>query len=166
MLGVGEVRLGDTGLLGQFMDLCSVYEGGSIFFTAPYCDDHFIRMLRVHLQMRSFKFQVVVKDDTAAEKMMRSLVQEGSTSAEIFLSQHLHAKVYIFESPNRDLAAMIGSHNATAAGLSKNLEVGVFVSARPNKPEWKAIADLREYLRNKSHFHSSSEHRKNNSEEL
>lgn len=148
------MRIGDTGLLPQFLDLCSIYEEGAVFFTAPYYDETFIGNLGAHLPMASIEFEVIVKNANAAEQMRRSLLQQGSKNVEVYVSRYIHAKVYIFESRRRDLAALIGSHNPTKAGLGKNLEVGVFIGARPNGPEWKSIVELRSYLKKRSRPYS------------
>lgn len=156
VLRIDEFRIGDTGLLPQFLDLCSIYEAGSVFFTAPYYDEEFIDDLSTHLLMASIDFEVIVKDENAARWMKRALLQRGGKSVQMYVSKHMHAKVYIFESRRRDLAMVIGSHNPTKAGISRNLEVGVFIGARPNKADWRSIVDLRTYLKKRSRTYSSS----------
>jgi phosphatidylserine/phosphatidylglycerophosphate/cardiolipin synthase-like enzyme len=160
VLRVNEIRVGDTSLLGQFMDLCSIYDEGRVFFTAPFYDGDFIEKLGTHLPMAFTDFEVIVKNVDAAEEMVQCLLQQGCRTVQVYISEHIHAKVYIFESRRGDLAALIGSHNPTKAGISKNLEVGVFIGTRPHKPEWKTIVDLRDYLRGRSCFYSNSTDRK------
>jgi phosphatidylserine/phosphatidylglycerophosphate/cardiolipin synthase-like enzyme len=137
------------------MALCSYFNEGRLFITAPYYDETFIEVMSKHLQMRSSTFEVIVKNESIAQKVAASFRQHGAKNVQLYISKHIHAKVYVFESRRGDLAAMIGSHNPTRAGMSRNLEIGIVISAKPNKPEWKMISDLRDYLKRKSRFYAS-----------
>ncbi len=95
MLRIDDVRIGDTGLLPQFLDLCSIYQEGAVFFTAPYYDETFIGNLGAHLPMASIEFEVIVKNANAAEQMRRSLLQQGSKNVGLCFQIYTREGLYI-----------------------------------------------------------------------
>ena len=86
--------------------------------------------------------------------LARLLKRLGCRSASIHICECLHAKVYIFESKKHDLVTFIGSHNPTTAGSNTNLEVGVCFNARVATSAWRVVADLKDFLRDRSRPYS------------
>lgn len=134
LLGLQEIKIGDTALLPQFLNYCSQFEEGNLFFTAPYYDENFAKRLGRKFLRSKVSFEIVVKNPGAALSFQNTL--SGLQPITTHILENLHAKVYVFESRRRDLAALIGSHNPTVAGSEKNLEVGVYISAKFRTPGW------------------------------
>jgi phosphatidylserine/phosphatidylglycerophosphate/cardiolipin synthase-like enzyme len=142
-----RIAIGRTNLLREFLTLCSAYPSGSLFFTAPFYDQAFLERLSQFLPSTRTHLEVVVRSDSAAADLDTHLRRLGYRNLSIVVSEHLHAKVYMFELRTRDFLAIIGSHNATLAATTINLEVGVFMDAKARSPEWDALFDLRESFR-------------------
>ncbi len=141
-----EIKIGDTSLLPQFLNYCSQFDAGRLFFTAPYYDENFLKRLGGKFLRSRVSFEIVVKSVEAALSFQNTLT--GLAPVSTYVYENLHAKVYVFESQRRDLVALIGSHNPTVAGSEKNLEVGVYIGAKFRTPEWASIFELRAHLRN------------------
>lgn len=151
-LGPNQVTIGDTCLIDQLLGFCSLYPNGELLFTAPFFDRNLIDRI-IENTPREIALSVIVRSRTAARRMSAMLAKRGR-KVTIYVSTSLHAKVYVFECKRRIIAALIGSHNPTRAGSKANLEVGVFLSATPGRPEWLPIQQAREFIVASAHFNS------------
>lgn len=147
------IRVGYQGILIDFLELCGAFRHGSFFFTAPFFDECFLNKLLSQLSVGESAFQVVVRNSAAADEILDYFARHGCKSVSVLIAKDLHAKVYIFESTERTLLGLVGSHNPTAAGMKANLEIGIYLASRIGKPEWKALFELREFLRKRSQPH-------------
>jgi hypothetical protein len=148
-LDARRFAFGGTALLGDFLESCAVTGGGSLFFTAPFYDEPFLVQLVRELPA-STTVHILVKRDDAADKLLHLLSRYRRGAVNISVADSLHAKVYILESPRRDVTALIGSHNPTIAGLAVNLEAGVLIAAAPHTRAWTMVIELREFLKSKA----------------
>jgi phosphatidylserine/phosphatidylglycerophosphate/cardiolipin synthase-like enzyme len=152
MLGPNQVTIGDTCLIDQLLGFCSLYPNGELLFTAPFFDRNLIDRI-IENTSREIALSIVVSSVAAARRMSTMVAKRGRRVT-IYVSEALHAKVYVFECKRRVMAAMIGSHNPTRAGTKANLEVGVFLSATPGRPEWLSIQQTREFIIASSNFNT------------
>lgn len=151
-LGPNQVTIGDTCLIDQLLAFCSLYPNGELLFTAPFFDRNLIDRI-IENTPREITLSIIVRSTAAARRISTMLAKRGR-KVTIYVSVALHAKVYIFECKRRIIAALIGSHNPTRAGTKANLEVGVFLSATPGRPEWFPIQQAREFIVASAHFNS------------
>lgn len=79
----------------------------------------------------------------AREAIIRQLCEIPGAKVRVFTEddRRLHMKVYIFSAGNT-VSVIAGSHNATSAGMAKNIEAGLLTSNR------QAVRDAREYFNN------------------
>ena len=145
------ITVGDSALLGHFLEICSLAPGGQLLLTAPYYDKGFFDMFSKYFDVRKLSINVIAKNATGATELADSLCQYGWQNFSVSVSEHLHAKVFIFAALNGNYHAVIGSCNPTFAGIKKNLEVGVYIGAKPSTPEWQAIFDLKEFIKRQCH---------------
>lgn len=144
------MTVGHSELLVEFLELCGAFQTGSFFFTAPFFDDCFLDNLLAYVSVPHTTFEIVVRNPAAASEILGYFERRGCRSVSVRLSDVLHAKVYIFESARKDLFGLVGSHNPTAAAMKTNLEVGIYIGAKVGTPEWRALFELREFLRTNS----------------
>src|SRR5258708_26674858 len=102
-------RFGDTRLVSDFVDQCSGLSGGTLFFTAPFYDVDFLEGLRNRFSNPRMRFEVVVRNADTAEDLGKRLSRNGCRPAVVHICNRLHAKVYIFESLQRELSVVVGS---------------------------------------------------------
>jgi phosphatidylserine/phosphatidylglycerophosphate/cardiolipin synthase-like enzyme len=152
VLAPNQVAIGDTCLIEQLVGFCSLYPDGELLFTAPFFDATLIDRI-IENTSREIALTILVRTPAAARKIIPMLASRGR-KVTVYISAALHAKVYIFESKRRVIAAMIGSHNPTRAGAKNNLELGVFLSATPGRQEWHSIQQTRDFILASSQFNS------------
>jgi phosphatidylserine/phosphatidylglycerophosphate/cardiolipin synthase-like enzyme len=152
VLAPNQVAIGDTSLIDQLVGFCSLYPDGELLFTAPFFDSTLINRI-IENTSREVALTILVRTPAAARKIHTMLAERGRRVS-LYVSTALHAKVYIFESKRRIIAALIGSHNPTRAGAKSNLELGVFLSATPGRPEWASIQQTRDFILASSQFNS------------
>ena len=79
------------------------------------------------------------EDQNMRQILINMLLELPHTEVRIYKGQRLfHAKVYIFESGN-NMCTIVGSFNATAGGLRKNIEAGVQIADREIYQQAKAF---------------------------
>jgi phosphatidylserine/phosphatidylglycerophosphate/cardiolipin synthase-like enzyme len=149
-LRTNTLTIGGTSLIDQLIGFCSLYPDGELFLTAPFFDEHVIQRILTNTSS-AVALRIVVRTKDAARRM-RTLLEERRRKCVIYVNAHLHAKLYVFECKNRVIAALIGSHNPTRAGSKTNIEIGVFLSATPGRPEWQPIQQAREYILSSARF--------------
>jgi phosphatidylserine/phosphatidylglycerophosphate/cardiolipin synthase-like enzyme len=141
------MRVGRESILVDFLELCGAFRRGLFFFTAPFFDESFVDKLVSQVSVAQSEFEIVVRDSAAARQILDCFRRRGCRSVSVSIARDLHAKVYVFEAGARNLFGLIGSHNATAAGMKTNLEVGIYIGGRIGRAEWKTLFELREFLR-------------------
>jgi hypothetical protein len=151
-----RLSLGDATLISEFADHCSAHSAGRLFFTAPFYDSAFLEWLTGHCAKTRTRIEVVVRDARAAEDLSKQLLNNGCKRLAIYICNRLHAKVYMFESLRHELSVVISSQNPTRAGITRNLEIGVRVTAAPGTSQWRAVADLREFLKTESQVYEKT----------
>ncbi len=147
LLPTSGLVLGQTDLLRRFLELASSYSCGTFFLAAPFFDSAFVETLLGYLLPEKTAFELIVKDRQSACDLYDLFGQRRSRGVSIRIADRLHAKVFIFESAKFDLLGVVGSHNATAAAISQNLEAGAFIGGRLGSREWRHLFDLRNSLR-------------------
>jgi phosphatidylserine/phosphatidylglycerophosphate/cardiolipin synthase-like enzyme len=141
------IRVGHEGILVDFLELCGAFRRGLFFFTAPFFDERFLDKLLFQFSIGHSEFEVVVRNPDSAQEILDYFGRRGCRSVSVSIAKDLHAKVYVFESAKKSLLGLIGSQNATAAGMRTNLEVGIYIGGKIGSPEWKTLFELREFLR-------------------
>ena len=144
------IRVGHHGILVEFLELCGAFRRGSFFFTAPFFDKCFLNKLLSEVSIVDTAFEVVVRNSAAAQEMLDYFDRNECKFISVSIVKDLHAKVYVFESPGKALLGLVGSHNPTAAGMKANFEIGIYLASRIGRPEWRALSELRDFLRKSS----------------
>jgi PLD-like domain len=139
-------RIGWTDLLSEFLDLCASSGPGILLLVAPFMDEALIEGITARLTMQRVNLCLIVSGEDVAGRLRMKLHPRYCSLVTIRLCDHLHAKVYIFETATHELVGLIGSHNPTRAGTTTNLEVGVLMRASCGTSEWLMLADLRDSI--------------------
>jgi len=97
--------------------------------------------------------RIITSADSNANSHIASMPGRGQVGSRVFAAlPHLHAKVYLAIGREfRDSWAIVTSANATEAGLSRNIELGLLV--RAVSPEGaRTVEQVRHFLENLAKF--------------
>lgn len=125
--------IGGTHLVNEFMaHVEEAAQEGELVVAVPYINPTLVRELSswkgiVHARLHC---TVVTGQCPTSAEACRELARLPWQSIAIFRSMILHAKTYTFIGNRGFSAALIGSHNLTFAGTSRNSEAGVFLISR------------------------------------
>ncbi len=132
-VGDAEVLFGGTHLLREFLDTAASVPGGRrVLLVAPFLD---VTTLR---DTSFFGFEATGRTDlvlitapaAARGSAVRAIAGMPWRSLEVRSLRGLHSKLYVALPEQGAPAALLGSHNLTAAGATSNCEIGVLVQGR------------------------------------
>lgn len=138
--------IGGTSLLREFIGFVGEQqEQGCLGIAAPFVGPGIVDttpLLWECIPHRHIDLRIVVqrpRDVMAAEEQLGRYPWK---SMQIGRVPRLHAKLYAFTTPRTTGAALIGSHNLTIAGATRNMEAGVLMQSRGPAPLGALIADV------------------------
>ena len=148
------VIVGGTTLVNEFIaQVEQSGQHGQLAVAVPFINRNLVNELStwqgiIHQRITC---SLVTSTCLTSEEACRTLVRLPWSSLEIFESHTLHAKTYAFIGQNGFAAALIGSHNLTFAGTSRNIEAGVLLLSRARTQLSITIEDCIEHIKHIGH---------------
>ena len=130
-----SITIGATGTLKHFFNRASLSkQAAELWICSPFFDNQSQQVNSVlgslaHSKVALF---ILTSDKRTAGVAGRSMANFPWKKIEVAYATNLHAKIYFFSVQRGDQLCVIGSHNFTENGLSKNFESGVFMASNGN----------------------------------